>query len=100
MSASFVLDDNPKPVDELPPRGQFGGGGRGKSPEYLALAEKLAKRPGVEHKLAVLPAINPVETKRARRQASGLRSTLKRYGIAMTERKRDGAITIYGRYIG
>jgi hypothetical protein len=98
MPKTFVFDENPQP-DEVPPRGTFTAGqGRPRDPEYLRLQSRLALNPGVDHKIAVLQATTPKETKHARRVASGLRSTLKRYNVKMTERKRDGVVVIWGRY--
>lgn len=95
--AQFV-DTDPEPVDEIPAPQPFKSEGRNRTPEFVALQSKLMLKPGVDHKLAAFDVRSRKAKENARIVANGLRGTLKRYGIKVTERTLNGQLTIYGRY--
>ena len=93
-----LIDPDPQPVESIPPAGQGISPGRGKDPRYVQLQARLMLRPGVDHLIAVLPARTAREVKDARTNASGLRGSLKRYNIVVTERKLGDEVKLYGHY--
>jgi len=95
----ILIDTDPQPVESIPPAGQGISAGRGNDPRYVTLQSRLKLRPGVDHKIAVLPARSKHELKESRAAASAIRGTLKRYKIVVTERKLDDEIVLYGRYV-
>ena len=92
-----LLDTDPQPVESIPPAASLRPG-RGKDERYSALQARLALRPGVDHKIAVLPARSKHEHEESRKAASAIRGTLKRYSVKVTERKIGEEIVLFGRY--
>ena len=97
-SFASLIDTDPEPVTAVPEPARPDTGGRMRDPRYLALQAKLMQNPGVDHKIAVLPADTPRKRKNSRIAANSLRATLRRYHIKLTERTIGGELTLFGRY--
>lgn len=97
-SFASLIDTDPEPVAQIPQREKQLTDGRRKDPRYVALQAKLQANPGVDHRIATLPADTPRKRKNARTAANSLRSTLRRYGVKTTERTVGGELVIFARY--